>query len=128
MFPSVLAIYTVLNHKRYGDLYAYAVNSPNTDKTALNAATSTALTLTREICDKDSDTSWSVQFSMFPAVQRSLALMLAHSCSTYSPRPNTPELNMLGNRPKQTVKKLKAPKRKTDTRERKFYYDNQSHL
>ena len=115
MFPSVLAIYTILNHKRYGDLYAYAVNSPNTDKTALNTATS-------------ADTSWSVQFSMFQAVQQSSALMLAHSCSTYSPRPNTPELNTLGNRPKQTVKKLKAPKRRTDIRERKFYYDNQSHL
>ena len=53
MFPSVLAIYTILNHKRYGDLYAYAVNSPNTDKTALNTATSAALTLTREIYDKE---------------------------------------------------------------------------
>lgn len=53
MFPSVLAIYTVLNHKRYEDLYAYAVNHTNTDRTALNAAKSTALTLTHEIYDKE---------------------------------------------------------------------------
>lgn len=52
MIPSLPALPTIVNHKKYKDLYSYAVSCTNTDESELEAAKSAAFELIREVDDK----------------------------------------------------------------------------
>ena len=52
MIPSLPALPTIVNHKKYKDLYSYAVGYTNTDESELKAAESAAFELIREVDDK----------------------------------------------------------------------------